>query len=145
MYAVVLMFVCGGSSTCRSVCVGVVNCVRTGGGSPGRHFAKAPRSAAAAAEAAAAAAAEAASAAVAVAAAVLRASLSKQACIFWNCAAVGRGMFRRNEKVWPPVFSFATIFGTTPSWCSASRVRPGRHLRDVRERGDLLRRRSAGR
>ena len=51
-------------------------------------------------------------------------SLSKQACIAANCAAVGRGRLRRIWKVCPPVFSLATIFGTTPSWCSASSVRP---------------------
>ena len=42
-------------------------------------------------------------------------SLSKQACIAWNCAAVGRGMLRAMLNVRLRVFSFATIFGTTPS------------------------------
>ena len=50
--------------------------------------------------------------------------MSKHACIACACAAVGRGRLRRIWKVCPPVFSFATIFGTIPSWCSASRVRP---------------------
>ena len=47
------MFVCGGLSTCCSVCCGVVNCVRRRRRPAGRQLAKAPRSiAAAAAEAA---------------------------------------------------------------------------------------------
>ncbi len=28
------------------------------------------------------------------------------------------------SKVWPPVFSFATIFGTVPDWCSATSSSP---------------------
>ena len=33
-------------------------------------------------------------------------------------------MFRCTLKVFAAVFNVATIFGTTPSWCSASSVRP---------------------
>ena len=38
VYAVVVMLVCGGSSTCCSVCSGVVNCVRKRCRLAGRHF-----------------------------------------------------------------------------------------------------------
>ena len=44
VYAVVVMFVCGGFSTCVSVCCGVVKRVRSFCSDSGRHFANAPRS-----------------------------------------------------------------------------------------------------
>ena len=56
VYALVLMFVCGGFSTWRSVCCGVVNCVRSRRRLAGRHLANAPRLGAAEAAAAAVAA-----------------------------------------------------------------------------------------
>ena len=129
------MFVCGGFSTWRSVCCGVVNWVRNLRRPAGRHWAKAPR----------------------LAPPPKKPppppplpprlppapplpppfvpppplpplleprSFAKQACIWANCAAVGRGMFRAIWKVLRCVFSVATIFGTTPCWCSASSVRP---------------------
>ena len=115
------MFVCGGSSTWRNVCCGVVNWVRRRRRPAGRHFAKAPRSTGlppkppppfppAPPEEGPVP--------------FLARNLSMQACIASNCLAVGRGMFRWNRNVCPPVFSFATILGTTPSWCSARSVNP---------------------
>src|SRR5579871_6196099 len=124
------MFVCGGFRTCVRVCCGVVKFVRRRCSDFGRHFENAPRFArknppppppppnppppplfeprpppfwpvllpp------------------LPVEPPLCCCSFWKQACIAWNCAAVGRGMLRVIENVFPPVFSFATIFGTTPS------------------------------
>ena len=51
-------------------------------------------------------------------------SFSRQAWIFCCSAAVG-GAITRLTSIWsPPVWIFATIFGTFPSWCTAWRVSP---------------------
>ena len=94
VYAVVLMFVCGGSSTCCSVCCGVVNCVRNRCRLAGRHFANAPRSPPPATAAAATAAAEPAATA---AAAAVAATGSRSTAV---CAAqlVEAGLHRRELR-----------------------------------------------
>ncbi len=48
----------------------------------------------------------------------------KHACIFASSAAVGGAGRWLTVMRCPPVWNWATIFGTTPSWCSAMRVSP---------------------
>ncbi len=142
VYAVVVMFVCGGFSTCLSVWLGEVK--RNRWNEAGRHFWSAAR----------------------------RAldwppfefppkpppplpppnppppppfplpgpklipAFARQACIFAKSAADGRTR-RVCVIVFACVFSVATIFGTTPSWCSASNVRPCVTWATSRDRRDL--------
>ena len=49
---------------------------------------------------------------------------TRQACTFACSAAVSGVMRRRMRNVCPPVLIFATIFGTVPSWCSATSTSP---------------------
>ena len=48
----------------------------------------------------------------------------RHACTSACSAAVSGVIRRRMWNVWPPVLSFATIFGTVPSWCSATSSSP---------------------
>ena len=120
------MFVCGGASTWRSVCVGVVNVLRNWRSRAGRHLANAPK---------------------------LRGpgrrcrpgrsrrcpGRRREPCCRrpagrgpWRsrpASAPARrvvGGFSRPVMVCrcPPVLNVATIFGTVPSWCSASSISP---------------------
>lgn len=51
-------------------------------------------------------------------------AFAKQAWSFASSAAVGGAIRRLTSKRRPPVRIFATIFGTTPSWCIAERISP---------------------
>ena len=133
VYGSVLMFVCGGASTWRSVCCGVVIVARKRRRRAGRHWAKLPRPTPKANPpppgpdcwsplpkplpplpepfepplwplAARA--------------------FAMQDWICANSAAVGGASCRSTLIRCPPAFSLATIFGTTPSWCSAISVNP---------------------
>ena len=131
VYGSVVMFVCGGSSTWRSVWTGVWNRVRNWRRRAGRHFANAPRP-------------KARKpppppwprplpcpnppAPVGPAGAVFPPDDPWSfAMHFWiaSCSAAVGGVIRRwMLNVCPPAFRVATIFGTVPSWCSAISTRP---------------------
>ena len=117
------MFVCGGFSTCLSVCCGVVNVrAQAAAGCAGRHFANAPRFAPPRPPKPpkppprAAAGARRLRSRCRVAAEPRARASAKHACIAANSRRRrARDVRGRSRKVLPPVFSFATIFGTIPS------------------------------
>src|SRR5215831_7434252 len=121
VYDVLWMFVCGGSTTCLSVCSGVVTRVRNWRKRCGRHLRaaaeskKPPRRPPPPPKPCCWGGAV---------CCCPTPAFWKQAWIFANSAALG-GVIRRKTLIcWPPALIFATIFGTTPSWCTPESTRP---------------------
>ena len=151
VYAVVVMFVCGGFSTCCSVWLGAVkrarSCCRLRG--------QALRERRAVRAAAEPAAADRRRRRCRRRSRRCRCRRSPSSSPFSFCEArlhlprtappSGAGCSAGSGTSSPPSSAVATIFGTTPSWCSARSVRPCVTCATPCDRRDLLRGRSAGR
>src|SRR6266508_3022009 len=125
VYDELVMFVCGGSTICFSVCSGVVILARNARIRAGRHLR-------AAAESSGPPPARAPNPCCGCPFGCVPApptpAFWRHACICANSAAVG-GLIRRNtSSCCPPVFTFATIFGT----------RSEEHTSELQSRGHLV-------